>query len=80
MRIKWFYIIKMSFALFLRFLGQKSEDFERWNNEKNDEKEMFLREKKRFHPFKSLLHKNGKVQNMPVVDGCLVFFLSCFTV
>ena len=32
----------------------------------------FFREKKRFHLFKSLLFKNGKEQNMPLVAGRLV--------
>ena len=36
-------------------------------NRKNDKERVFFREKKRFHLCKSLLYKNGKAQNMPVV-------------
>ena len=32
---------------------------------------VFFRKKRRFHLFKSLLYKNGKAQNMPVVAGRL---------
>ena len=36
------------------------------------EEECFFREKKRWLPFKSLLHINRTAQNMPLVAGCLV--------
>ena len=39
-----------------------------------DEKKMFFEKKNRFPLFKSLLHKIGKAQMMPVVAGSLVFF------
>ena len=41
-----------------------------------DEEIVVFREKKRFHFFKRLLYKNGKAENMPVVDSRLVLFLS----
>ena len=38
-------------------------------------KVVFFREEKPFHLFKSLRYKNGKMQNMQVVAGRLVFIL-----
>ena len=42
---------------------------------KYDEETVYLRKERRFHLPKSLLHKNGKAQNMLVLTGRLVFFL-----
>ena len=73
MRIKWYYSVKMSFPPYLwGFFDKKNQKiFKVGKVIKYDEESVFSR-KKRFHLLKSLLYKNGKAQNIPVVAGCLV--------
>ena len=54
------------------FLSKKSENFESGKKEKMTRTECFFEKKKRFSFFRSLLYKNGKAQNMPLVAGRLV--------
>ena len=42
-------------------------------------KKEFFSKKKRFYLFKSLLHKNGKAQIMPVVAGPFFMLQTSFT-
>ena len=56
----------------MRFFGKKSKNFKVGKMRKYDEKGGFFRDKRSFHFFKSLLYKNGKVQNMPMVAGRLI--------
>ena len=56
------------------FLAKKIKKF--WKLEKLENIKKVFFEKKSFHLLKSLLYKNGKAQNMPVVAGRLVFSLS----
>ena len=54
------------------FFGKNQKSFE-FGKIGNYEEKVFLR-KKRFHVFESLLHKNEKAENMPVVTGRLVMY------
>ena len=57
----------------MRFSSQKNQETLNVGKIRNcDEERVLFREKNCFHLFKSLLYKNGKAQNMPVVAGRLV--------
>ena len=53
------------------FFSKKPLNFERGEKLENMMKKECFFEKKRFHLFKSLLYKNEKAQNMPLVAGRL---------
>ena len=55
----------------MKFFGKKSENFKLGKVWKYEERLKF--EKKRFHFFTSLLHKNGKVDKIQVLDDRLCF-------
>ena len=57
------------------FLAQNQETLNVGKVRNYDEERVLFREKKRFHLSKSLLYKNGKAQNMPVVAGRLLFLV-----
>ena len=60
------------FALAMRFLA-KNQKTSNVGKIRENYKESIFSEKKRFHFFESLLYKNGKAQNMPMVAGRLVY-------
>ena len=73
-RINWFHFSKMSTALIMKFFCEKNQKTLNVRKSRNyDEGRVLFREKKNISSFKSLLYKNGKAQNMPVVAGRLVF-------
>ena len=68
-----FISLKKSSALIVRFFAEKNQKTLNLGKLRNyDEEECFFTRKKRFHLFESLLYKNGKAQNMPVVADRLV--------
>ena len=69
---------KVFSALILRFFQQKVRKPWRWEKLENMMNEGFFEKKTFFHLFKSLLYKNGKAQNMPLVAGRFVNFLFDF--
>ena len=64
MHIKWFYFLKLSSTLFIRFFGKIHKTLNVGKIGNYNEERVFFSRKKRFHLFKSLLHKNGKAQNI----------------
>ena len=78
LRIKWFYFLKMSSFLIMRFFCKNSKNFNVGKLRKYDEERVFFG-KKSFHHFESHVRKNGEAQNMSGVAGrlvCLFFQLS----
>ena len=72
MRKTWRFFFKMCFQTSLWCLiGKKTENFERWKNQKIWWKTVFL-QKKSFLLSKLQLYQIGEVQKMPVVPGRLV--------
>ena len=59
-------------AIIMSLFGKSQKTLNVGKVRNNDEESMFFRERKRFNLSKSLLHKNGKTQNMPVIAGRIV--------
>ena len=77
MRVKCISSLKYLFRSNNEVFWQKVRKFSTLERLENMmEKEYFFLREKRFHRFKSLLHKNGKAQNMPVVAGRLVAYIT----
>ena len=73
MRIKWYDFSKMSFSPLIEVsTGKNIGKFLTFEKLENMMKKESFFGKKCFHLYNSLLHKNGKAQNMPVVASRLL--------